>query len=72
MAENLERKKTNSELITMCVFLLFKVMFQGLTGDVKFTKARYRNITMMNANEVNRAKKRKVSELEKHYSLLSY
>eukprot|EP00794_Sanderia_malayensis_P008975 gene8975-9933_t len=39
---------------------LAETLFRGLTGDVKFTKSRYRNVTIMNANEVNLGRKVKL------------
>ncbi|XP_065066326.1 glutamate receptor 3-like isoform X2 [Rhopilema esculentum] len=39
---------------------LSEVMFRGLTGDVKFTTTKYRNITFLDSNEITRGKKIKL------------
>jgi len=39
---------------------LSEVIFRGVTGDVKFTKSQYRNITVLDANEITRSQRFKL------------
>ena len=46
------------------------MIFRGVTGDIKFTKSQYRNITILDANEITRSQRFKVRNYN-HLLLIS-